>query len=295
MSGRTKAEIYLLCITLIWGSTFVATKVVLLYCSPFLYVLIRFSLATVIFGALFFSKIRLLKKESFLRGAILGFLLFVGFALQTVGLQYTTASKSAFITGLLVVMTPLCQIAIERRAPRLGNILGVVLVTIGLYALTSPQGSEFNIGDALTIGCALCFAFYIVYVDVFTKDHDVAQLTFVQFFIAAVGGGLSALVGTSAHLDLNATFLWTIAYLTIVATVVALFVQTKYQKDTTPTRAAIIFSVEPVIASVFAYVLLGEVVGWFGVLGGGLIISGLLVSEFSDYLFPPTSQESQRL
>ena len=285
MSSRAKAEFFLLSITLIWGTTFVMTKVILQHVSPFLYIVIRFGLSSLLFAGLFFSQIRTIRKQAVSKGAILGLLLFVGFALQTVGLEYTSASKSAFVTGMLVVLTPICQILIERRAPKAGNILGVVLVTLGLYFLTSPQGSEFNVGDALTLGCALCFALYIVYLDVFTKEFDVAQLTFVQFVTAAVGGGVVALSMEFTWLELNATFLGTIAYLIIMATLVALYVQTKYQKDTTPTRAAVIFSVEPVIAAVFAYLVLGEKVGELGVLGGGLIFAGLLVSQLSDVIF----------
>ncbi|MBI3004056.1 MAG: DMT family transporter, partial [Ignavibacteriales bacterium] len=152
MSSRAKAEFFLLSITLIWGTTFVLTKIVLQHVSPFLYIAIRFGAASLIFAAIFFSHVKAIRANTAVKGGILGLLLFVGFALQTVGLEYTSASKSAFVTGMLVVLTPICQVIIERRAPKAGNVLGVVLVTAGLYFLTSPQGSEFNIGDALTLG-----------------------------------------------------------------------------------------------------------------------------------------------
>jgi len=284
MNARVKAEFFLFSITLIWGTTFVTTKIVLEHVSPFLYIAIRFFAASILFGALFFRQVRMLGTSAVLKGAILGLFLFIGFALQTVGLEYTTASKSAFVTGMLVVLTPLCQIIIERRMPNAGNVVGVILVTAGLYFLTSPQGAKFNIGDALTLGCALCFALYIVYLDMFTKEFNVAQLTFVQFATAAVGGGFVALAVETRSLELNATFVGAVSYLVVMATVVALYVQTKYQKETTPTRAAIIFSVEPVIAAIFAYFVLGEKIGWLGILGGGLIMAGLIVSQLSDLL-----------
>ncbi len=281
MSTRAQAELFLLSVTLIWGTTFVATKLILSHISPFLYVVIRFSLASIIFAVLTWKSVRVTTVGAAQKGFLLGVLLFTGFALQTIGLEYTTASKSAFVTGMLVVFTPLCQILIEKRAPKLGNIAGVLLVTAGLFFLTSPKGSEFNFGDALTLGCALCFALYIVYLDIFTKEHDAAQLTLIQFATAAVGGGLMA--GTFEHtwIELHPTLLWWLLYLTVAATVVAIYVQTKFQKETTPTRAAVIFSVEPVIAAVFAYFVLGEVLGLPGILGGGLIVAGVLVSELS--------------
>jgi drug/metabolite transporter (DMT)-like permease len=281
MSTRGQAELFLLSVTLIWGTTFVATKLILSHISPFLYVVIRFSLASIIFAVLTWKNVRVTTVGAAQKGFFLGVLLFTGFALQTIGLEYTTASKSAFVTGMLVVFTPLCQILIEKRAPKLGNIVGVILVTAGLFFLTSPKGSEFNFGDALTLGCALCFALYIVCLDIFTKEHDAAQLTLIQFATAAVGGGLMA--GTFEHtwIELHPTLIWWVLYLTVAATVVAIYVQTKYQKETTPTRAAVIFSVEPVIAAVFAYFVLGEVLGVLGILGGGLIVAGVLVSELS--------------
>lgn len=281
MSTRGRAELFLLSITLIWGSTFVATKLVLESISPFLYVVLRFSFASIIFAVFTWNRVKKTTVATARKGFFLGALLFAGFSLQTVGLEYTTASKSAFVTGMLVVLTPLCQILIEKRVPKLGNIAGVALVTAGLFFLTSPKGAEFNFGDALTLGCALCFALYIVYLDVFTKEHDAAQLTLIQFATAAVGGGLVAGTMEYVWIDSNPELLSWLLYLTVVATVVAIYVQTKYQKETTPTRAAVIFSVEPVIAAVFAYLVLGEVMGLLGILGGGLILAGVLVSELT--------------
>ena len=97
-----------------------------------------------------------------LYGIILGILLSIGFITQTIGLQYTTASKSGFLTGLLVIFTPIFQLFIERKMPGKGNLLGVVLVAIGLFFLTSPQGQEFNLGDFLTLICAVVYALYII-------------------------------------------------------------------------------------------------------------------------------------
>lgn len=290
MNARTRAELYLLSITLIWGSTFVITKGALKDVSPFLYTTIRFTAAAFLLGMLTVRTVTKTTRRSFVKGGILGVLLFVGFILQTIGLQYTSASKSAFITGMLVVLTPICQIVIERRPPQLGNLIGIVLVTVGLYLLTSPEGSEFNIGDLLTLGCALCFALYIVYLDIFSQVDDPILLTFHQSLVS----GLLALVGVFVYEEVvwNPTppLLGALAYLTVFATLIALFVQVKYQKDTTPTRAAVIFSVEPVFAAIFAYFFAGEVMGAIGVLGGGLIVAGMLVSELSDVILPNTKR-----
>jgi drug/metabolite transporter (DMT)-like permease len=288
ITKQTRAESYLLLITLIWGSTFVVTKFVLQDAGPFLYTSIRFLLATLIFGIVFFPKLRTIGKQSALNGAFLGFLLFVGFASQTVGLLYTTASKSAFITGMMVAFTPLCQLAIERKAPKVGNLIGVALVMAGLYFLTSPTGSHFNLGDGLTLICALSFAIYIVYLDIFSQNCEASHLTIMQFAVTAALASLSFLFFEDFHLVLSTGFVVGVVYLAIFATVIALFVQARYQKDTTPTRSAVVFSVEPVIAAIVAYLVLGERLGDYGILGAALIMTGVAVSEFSDFIFKAT-------
>lgn len=281
MSTRTKAELFLLSLTVIWGSTFVLSKYLLESISPLIYIAIRFAFATILFGVFFPRKAFAGPKSSWKKGGILGVLLFLGFASQTIGLQFTGASKSAFITGMMVVFTPICQLIIERRAPKIGNVIGVILVTLGLYFLTSPEGSEFNVGDGLNLFCAVTFALYIVYLDVFSKGSDAVHLTMAQFVTCTVLGFASALSFESVKLTPTVAGGLTLLYLIVFATVIALFVQNKYQKDTTPTRSAVIFSIEPVLAAGFAYLLLGEVLGALGVVGGTLIVGGVLVSELS--------------
>lgn len=281
MTTRTRAELFLLSITLIWGSTFVTSKYLLDTISPLIFIGVRFSVATVLFVLLFPRKVFKAPRGSWVKGGILGVLLFAGFATQTIGLQYTGASKSAFITGMMVVFTPLCQLLIERRAPKVGNIIGILMVTLGLYLLTSPGGSEFNLGDGLNVICAITFGFYIVYLDIFSKEHDAVHLTMAQFATCTVLGLALAPLFENIRFAPTAGGIMALVYLIIFATIIALFVQNKYQKDTTPTRSAVIFSVEPVLAAGFAYVLLGEILGAMGMLGGAMIVAGVLVSELS--------------
>ena len=288
---RTRAESYLLSITIIWGSTFVLTKIILEDASPFVYVALRFFIASFIFAALFFRRLRTISKDGVAKGLVLGVLLFFGFMLQTIGMKYTTASKSAFITGLMVVFTPIFQLIIERKAPKIGNIIGVVLVASGLFLLTSPKGSELNIGDALTLMCAVLFSIYTVYLGVYGKDHDPAHLTFVQFALTAILAVIAIPLLETAHLNLTFSFLVTLTYLAVMPTVVALYVMAKYQKYTTPTRSAIIYSMEPPIAAVFAFFIIGEHIGMIGVVGGIMILSGLIVSELSDIIFTLKNKE----
>ncbi len=282
MTAKSKAEIALLSTTLIWGNTFVAMKIVLQDTSPMMNVALRFGVASLIFFLIFRKTLFPLARKLVLKGFLLGLFLFLGFIAQNIGLMYTTASKSAFITGLMVLFVPVLQIFIERKAPRLGNILGIVLVVAGLWFLTAPAGSEFNTGDALTILCAICFAVYIIYLDIVSKEMTAAQLTFLQIAATAIYGSVILLLTETPTFVMSTSSFVALVFLTLCATVLTTYVQTRYQKDTTPTRAVIIFSIEPVIAAISAYFILGERIGALGVFGGGLIIAGVLLSELSD-------------
>lgn len=282
MTPRSKAEAALLATTLIWGGTFVAMKLALQGFSPLLMVAIRFLIAALLFLLLFWHKIFPIHRASLLKGTILGLFLFLGFVSQTFGLKFTTASKSAFITALMVVGVPLLQLIIERRPPKLGNIIGVVIVSVGLWFLTSPTGTEFNVGDALTLVCACMFAMYIVYLDVVSQEMTALQLTFLQTAATAVLAWISVSFFEPIQFNISSESVLSLLYLTLFATVGTTYIQTRFQKDTTPTRAAIIFTIEPIFASLIAYAILDEQLGPWGVFGGALIVTGVLLSELSD-------------
>ncbi|MBI1807542.1 MAG: DMT family transporter [Ignavibacteria bacterium] len=288
MSKQRRAELLLLSITLVWGSTFVITKSVLDENSPLFYTSLRFFLSAAVLFAFFPKRLIRIPRSAITSGSVLGVFLYIGFAFQTVGLQYTTASKSAFFTGMLVVLTPIVHfiaqhfLKLQKKALKVGNIIGVICAATGLYLLTSPSDGGFNIGDGLTLICALMFAFYIVYLDFVSDEPDKMQLTFVMFLVCAVLGMACALLFEHIDAHYTAQYITSLLYLTIFATVIAMGVQNRYQGDTTPTRAAVIFAMEPVIAGIFAYVVRGEIIGIGGMIGGGAIIAGLLLSEFSD-------------
>ena len=280
---RRSAELILFSITFIWGGTFAVVKFALGDASPLTFVAIRFGIASLLFPLIYRKNYLKMDKGTLASGLLLGFLLMIGFAFQTVGLKYTTASKSAFITGLLVAFTPIAQAVIEKKMPTKGNLIGVGLVAIGLFLLTSPGGQGFNIGDLLTLGCAISYAIYIVYLDIYSKKHDVAKLTILQLSETAVLSIVAAPFFETMHVYFTAGFIWALAYTAILATVFATYLQTKYQRETTPVRAAIIFSMEPVLANVIAFLAFGEFVGVIGAIGGVLIVAGLLTSELLDW------------
>lgn len=282
MSPSRKAESLLLLITLIWGSTFAVVKSALKGVSPLIFLGVRFGMAAVFFPLIFRKNYFRMDLKTLKGGMIIGVLLWIGFALQTIGLKYTTASKSAFITGLLVALTPLAQALIEKKSPTKGNIIGIIMIVVGLYLLTSPRGQGLNIGDVLTFGCSIAFSVYIVYLDMFSKQHDVSNLTLLQLIIVSGLSFAATPFVESASIHLTIPLVASFFYLSIFATVLATYIQTKYQRETTPTKAAVIFAAEPVFANVIAFIAFREFVGVIGAVGGAFIISGLLVSELMD-------------
>jgi drug/metabolite transporter (DMT)-like permease len=279
-----RAELALLGATIIWGGTFPVVKIGMNYVSPILLVAIRFVVATLFLSVFFSRRIFPIPKASVIKGAVLSLFLFFGFVAQNIGLTITTASKSAFITGMMVVFVPLLQFVIERRLPKVGNMVGVVIVALGLWFLTTPVGAGLNAGDALTLVCSVLFGVYIVYLDVISKEMTPLQLVYLQMAWTAAFAVLWTLAIETPAFHWSGEGMAALVYLTLFATLLTTFVQTRFQKDTTPTRAVVIFSVEPVVAAVCAAILLGEQLGALGILGGALIICGVLVSELADMI-----------
>ncbi|MBI5646070.1 MAG: DMT family transporter [Ignavibacteriae bacterium] len=276
-----RGERYLLAVTLIWGSTFSVTKVALDDIAPLMLQGLRFALAACIVGIYTWRDIRASTRESLRAGLMLGVMLGGGFALQTVGLVETTASKAGFLTGTLVVFTPLLQMAVERRMPTWGNLAGVVIVAVGLYIFTSPDGATFNTGDALILGCAVVFAFHVVYLDVFTSAGFRREIVFYQFAVTSVIGFVAYPFVSQRATVFTGPVVLSIVYLAVFASAIAIFVLSKYQRETTPTRAALIYTMEPVMAAAIAALFIGERLEGETALGGAIMLAGLLTSEFS--------------
>ncbi len=282
MTKKTQAEIALLCTTVIWGGTFIAVKMSILEISALTLIAVRFSVGSLFYGVFFARQIFPLSKTQIRNGAVLGLLLFGGFVAQNVGLQYTSASTSAFITGMMVVFVPMLQIIVEKKAPMLGSVIGVFIAVAGLWLLTSPETSGFGIGELLTLLCAVIFAGYIIHLDIVSHHMNALQLTFLQIFSCAVYGWIGVFFTGGFTLAWSANSIGALAYLTFLATILTTYVQTRYQKDTTPTRAVLIFTIEPIITAVAASWILGEYLGTAGIIGGAVILVGVLLSELSD-------------
>jgi len=296
-SSKYRGEAILLFVTLIWGATFAIIKNALVSISPMMFISFRFGFALLLLLP-FWGKIKKhFPKELLIPGIILGLSYLFGFAAQTAGLKFTSATKSAFITGTFILYIPLFQLLMEKRAPGKGSIIGVILVLSGLiilsgkgnslFAIFSEIGSGFNTGDFLTMLCAFNYGFYVVYLDKVTKKFDFLPLVFMQVAVTAVGSVLFAFLFNLTGIEtpsfvFNEKVIFALLYTAVLSTILTTTLQTKYQKTTTPTRAGIIFSFEPIFATIIAFFTLHEKISNFGLLGCFLIFSGLLASELID-------------
>lgn len=278
---RWKADIALVLVTAIWGSTFVVVKNALDVVGPLVFVATRFWVAG---GALLCLVVwrRSAKTPHLLRdGAITGFFLTVGYVMQTIGLQTTEAAKAAFITGLSVVLVPVFAATLLRKPPTRAATVGVVMATVGLGFLTLNlnQRLTFAPGDLWVLACAVGFAAHITSTARFAPHHEVLPFTVVQLLTTALLATAAALLFERHALLPPASTLPAIVYMGLIASAFVFGVQTWGQRHTTPTHTALIFALEPVFAALFAVAFAGEILEIREWIGGALILLGMIIAE----------------
>jgi drug/metabolite transporter (DMT)-like permease len=283
--GRFQADGALALITAFWGTTFVVVKGALSHGDPFSFLALRFGIGALALTAI--ARREMLAPQTLRRGLALGVFLFLGFVLQTVGLVSTTPSRSAFITGLYVVFVPVLGLVLFRRVPRVSSWVGVALAALGLRYLTGAEvdaGQGLSRGDWLTLGCAVAYAFHILLTERYAPKSSVVPLVAVQLWVVAVLSAL-CLPFAGARVEWTPSFLGAAAFCGLLASALALCVQTWAQARTTAVRVALICSTEPVFAAVYSVALGYEVLGPREWGGGGLIIAGVLVAELGAQLW----------
>ena len=280
--------------TVIWGGTFPAVKYGLEAMSPWTLVCVRFTLAGFLFVPIYLSARQKFTARALYRGFLLGIIFVISFGLQTQGLIYTTPSRSAFLTEALVLFVPLISYLVSRKLPSQYNLLGAILVICGLYLLTSPGGLlHWNRGDWLTLGCAIAFSVYIIAVDLWSTPESQIILSAVQCFtVAAIA--LPLALSEGFYVLPSFRLIGVLAYLVIPGTIVVVMLQMRYQPQSTPARAGVIFALEPVFAMLYAVALSLEFFTWRGVFGAIVVTVGVVWSEAGKKMpaFFPTSRRS---
>lgn len=299
MSRSIKAHLLLVLITLIWGSTFVLIKEALNDSSPLVLNAMRMALAAVLLAVYYRKKIAVLSKPALAAGVVVGVFLYLGYALQTSGLKLTTPSRSAFLTGTSTVMVPLLLVLIWRAHIHLWRVVGIVLALVGLYLMTVPAGGEglanfarINLGDVLTIGCAVGFAFQIVFLGRATQRFPFEQIAVLQIGVAAVLMAVTAPFLEQPHFRSTETVIAAVLITGILGTAVAFTVQAWAQQFTPATHTALIFNLEPVFAWLTSFIYLKERLGFRAGAGALLILGGVLVSELLGQVEQPDDEQT---
>lgn len=272
-------EILLVVTAIIWGSGFVASAVSLEYYTPYQILAGRFLIGTIILSILFHKKLKKMKKSTLMKGAILGTFLYLAFALQTVGLQYTTPSKNAFLTAVNVVIVPFIGFFLYKRKMDMYELGGAFLAIIGVAILSLKLSSEINVGDLLTLCCAVGFAFHIFYTAKFVKEEDPIVLTIVQMVVAGIIGCVVILFKGEVSFSVETEGVLNLLYLAVFSTTIAFLLQTVAQKYITETKAAIILSTESFWGMAFSVIILSEVMTFKMILGAILIFLAIILSE----------------
>jgi drug/metabolite transporter (DMT)-like permease len=293
---RLYAEAALVYAAAIWGSTFFVVKDVLAYIDPVVLVGYRFTLAALLIGAFLLARRQPLW-QNFRQGFTLGFILWVLYIAQTVGLGITTASNSGFITGLFIVFVPLVNWLLYRIRARVLQLAAVLLALLGLWLLTGGIHGV-NAGDLMTLAAAVTYALHVVFAGrMMARNIDPWVLNFQQILVIGVLGLATAvvqsLVRAAAHgqhptdvlaQDFSVVSAWAwgiVLFLVLFPTITAYIAQLYGQRVVSATRAALLFTLEPVFAAVFAWTLGGEQMRLWGAIGGALMVAAMLLSEMS--------------
>ncbi|WP_392486777.1 DMT family transporter [Haloimpatiens sp. FM7315] len=273
------ADISLLFVAMLWGGGFVVVKDALDSITPYYMMTMRFGLSTVLMCIVFFRNLKGITKKDLIGGTVVGLFLFLGFAFQTVGLQYTTAGKQAFLTATYVVIVPFLYFAFTKKSPDKYSVAAAFLALFGISMLTLQGKFSMGLGDVLTLFCALFFAAQIIAIDLYTKTIKPIVLTVIQMAVATVLSFICALIfePKMQALDLRGTF--SIIYLGVFSTLIAFLIQNIAQKYTSSTHAAIILSLESFFGCLCAVIFLGDKLTNKMIIGCIMIFIAIITAE----------------
>ena len=279
-SKRSIIAIFLLIFTtVLWGTSFIITKNITQDVPIFLYLGLRFLIAFLGFIP-FFPRLKNLNKKIFIMGFITGMLYFFGIVFQTFGLQSTTAGKAGFITGLSTVIVPFLTWIGFKKRPQIRIWFAVILSVVGMAFLLLEGESGFIIGDILVLICAFFFALYIVLNDKYVRLTDIYLYSIIQvLMISASSFTCSLLIRESYDLLAYPLPFWVIMiYMGIAVMTLTILFQNWSQQYQGPTQTAVIFTLEPVFAAIFGFLIGNEILSIFGWLGCGLIFAAILIT-----------------
>ncbi|MGD9677429.1 MAG: DMT family transporter [Vulcanibacillus sp.] len=289
MKKNIIADFMLLMVAFVWGTTFIAVQNAIDILPPHSFNAVRFLTASVIILILAFifdrKNLFNITKEVWIAGFLLGLFLFFGYAFQTLGLLYTSASKAGFITGLNVILVPIFATILLKVKPKLTAIIGVSLAAIGLYIMTMIGSTSFSYGDFLVFLCAIFFALQIVSTGKYAPKYSAFVLAWIQISVVGVLSLIATIIFedvgylTNPDILLDKDVIIALLITSVFATALAFLAQTTFQKHSTPTKVAIIFAMEPVFAAIASVIYQKEMLSINVTIGGSLIFMGMILAE----------------
>lgn len=277
----SRQELALILITMVWGATFVVVHAAMRHSGPMFFVGLRFVTAALLGALVFWRAMRGLTRQELLAGSAIGASIFIGYGLQTYGLQTISSSQSAFITAMYVPLVPLLQWLVLRRPPHAMSLLGVAFAFTGLVLLAGPEaglGLQMEVGEWATLLGALGIAGEVILIGFFAGKVDVRRVTVVQLLVAGLLAWLAMPLAGEALPAFS--WVWLLAAVGMAcSSIVIQLVMNWAQKTVSPTRATLIYAGEPVWGGV-AGRLAGDRLPPLAIAGAVLIVIGVLVSEW---------------
>lgn len=291
---RSLADFSLLVVAMFWGLSFVAMKDALDTFPTFWLLVLRFTAAAVLMALVFYRKMVSITLADLKSGAVVGFFLFLGYATQTLGLNYTTPGKQAFLTSTYVVIVPFLSWGIRRVFPGVTSFVASLVCLAGMALLTLQESASIGTGDTLTFVCALFFAFHIIVIEYYVADRDPLILTTLQIAMVALLSLPAALAFETWPGFHGGSGLWSIAYTVVMCTVVAFAVQNLAQKYTPSTHAAILLSLESVFGAFAGVYFMNEVFTPRMIVGCALIFAAVLLTVAGPSLLRSATPDPDR-
>ncbi|XOB61748.1 DMT family transporter [Campylobacterota bacterium DY0563] len=276
-----RADFLLLTVAIAWGVTFLMVQEAIETVPVYSFLFYRFLIATILMAIIAYKFYDKINKQTIFYGFVLGTFLFSAFATQTFGLAYTKSSIVAFITGLNVILVPFFAYVIFKDHVRKMVFIGSIVAVIGLYLLTMSGELTLGFGELLTLICSALFALQILFTDKYSKKVNVFMLVLFQFLTVTIYSLIFSLTldEVTFNVSIDGAFLKAVIVTSVFATVYAFLIQTYMQQFTTPTKTAIIFTMEPVSAGVYGYFVGNELLTSIQILGAVFIIFAVLLAE----------------
>ena len=269
----------LLLAALTWGSAFCFIKQILDHFSPYYLLAFRFSLAGIILCLLFFKRLLHVKKETLKHGIQLGTILYFEFFFYTIGLQYTSASKSAFICAGYMIILPLVYYIIVKKRPTRYEVLASIVCMAGLTCILCSDISSLNIGDAISCLTTVCYAIHIVYTGIYAREDDPVLLNVLQIGFAGILAWGFALFTGPVPAQISSDVLSGIVFLAVMCTIVPYFLSIYGQRYVKTSTSGILLSFESVFGAGLSILILGDPITPMFILGTILVTGAAVLSE----------------